>query len=183
MSEQTQTDTGLPGKFMQQMVSLDYRVLASPLQQRFDAGMRAGRITGHKCPVCSRVYVPPKGYCPLDTVATTEEHEVEVSDEGIVTSFTILTPIQYRGQKERQPYALASLLLDGASSTIGQQRIAGPIEDVRAGMRVRALWKPEAERTGEVSAMAQWGIGKAIEHWEPTGDPDAPRDHFAEHIL
>jgi uncharacterized OB-fold protein len=170
-------------QFIQQMVALDYRVLASPLQQRFDEEMKSGRITGHKCPVCGRVYVPPKGYCPLDTVATTDEHEVEVGDAGIVTSFTVLTPIQYRGQKERQPYALASLLLDGADSTVGQQRISGAPEDVRAGMRVRAVWKPEDQRTGEVSAMAQWGIGKAIEHWEPTGEPDAPRDHFAEHIL
>lgn len=181
MSEQT--DTTGPVRFMQDMVSLDYRILASPLQQRFDAGMKAGRITGHKCPSCSRVFVPPKGYCPMCTVATGEEHEVEVSDAGIITSFTILTPIQYRGQKERQPYALASLLLDGASSTVGQQRIAGPIDDVRAGMRVKAKWKPEGERVGEVSAMAQWGIGKAVEHWEPTGEPDAPRDHYAEHIL
>lgn len=182
MAEQTEAETG-PVRFISQLVSLDYRVLASPLQQRFDEGMKAGRITGHKCPVCSRVYVPPKGYCPIDTVATTDEHEVTVSDEGIVTSFTVLTPIQYRGQKERQEYALASLLLDGASSTVGQQRIAGSPEDVRTGMRVRAVWKPEAERVGEVSAMAQWGIGKAIEHWEATGDPDAPRDHYAEHIL
>ena len=83
---------GDPVRFIQQMVSLDYRVLASPLQQRFDEGMKGGRITGHKCPVCSRVYVPPKGYCPLDTVATIEEHEVEVSDAGIVTSFTVITP-------------------------------------------------------------------------------------------
>jgi uncharacterized OB-fold protein len=181
MAEQTDAASG-PVQFMQQLVALDYRVLASPLQQRFDAGMREGRITGHKCPVCSRVFVPPKGYCPLDTVITTEEHEVEVADAGIVTSFTVLTPIQYRGQKERQPYALASLLLDGASSTVGQQRIAGAPDDVRAGMRVKALWKPKEERVGEASAMA-WGIGRAIEHWDATGEPDAPRDAFAEHIL
>lgn len=179
MSDQT---TG-PVQFMQQMVALDYRILASPLQQRFDAGMKAGRITGHKCPSCDRVFVPPKGYCPMCTVATTDEHEVEVSDVGTVTSFTILTPIQYRGQKERQPYALATLLVDGASSTVGQQRIAGSIDDVRAGMRVRAVWKPEEERTGEVSAMAQWGIGKAIQHWEPTDEADTPQEHYAEHIV
>src|SRR2546423_15652080 len=140
------------------MVSRDCRVLARQLEQRFDEGMKAGRITGHKCPVCRRVYVPPKGYCPLDTVATTEADEVQVSDEGIVTSFTVLTPIQYRGQQERQEYALASLLLDGASSTIGQQRIAGAPEDVRTGMRVRAAWKPDADRVGAVRPMAQWGI-------------------------
>jgi uncharacterized OB-fold protein len=169
---------------MQQMVSLDYRVLASPVQQRFDERMLEGQLTGHGCPSCGRVYVPPKGYCPLCVVETTREHEVDVADQGTVVSFTILTPIQYRGQKERQPYALASLLLDGADSTVGQQRIAGvALDDIRMGMRVKAEWNPPEQRTRDASAMAQWSIGKGVKQWVPSGEPDAPREQYQEHIL
>jgi uncharacterized OB-fold protein len=175
-------DTG-PVKFMEHMTSLDYEVRTSPVNARFDEQMKAGRITGHKCPSCGRVYVPPKGYCPLCTVMTGEKDEVEVKDHGVVTSFTVITPVQYRGQKERDDYALASILLDGADSTVGQQRIAGiPHDEVRMGMVVKAEWRPDAERQGE-AGMRGWGLGTAVKHWVPTGEPDIDRAHYAEHVL
>src|ERR1041385_4046037 len=110
---------------MEQMVDLEYRVVGSPTAIRFAKSMNAGKIIGHKCPSCGKVYVPPRGYCPLCVVETSAKDEVEIADHGTVASFTILTPIQYRGQQEKDDYALAQILLDGASGTVGQQRIAG----------------------------------------------------------
>ena len=173
-----------PMKTIEHMVALDYELRTPPLQRRFDAAMVEGRITGHRCPACSLVYVPPKGFCPLCVVVTTDEHEVEVADRGIVTSFTVLTPIQYRGQQEREPYALASVLLDGADSTVGQQRLEGvDLDQIRTGMRVRAEWAPPGERAGEASTGARWGLGSAIRHWVPTGEADAPAEDYQEHVL
>ena len=170
-------------QFISQMVDLDYKIVTSPVHRRFDQLMREGRIVGHKCPSCGKVYVPPRGFCPLCCVITGEEDETEVKDAGVVTSFTVITPIQYRGQKERDEYVLASILLDGADGTIGQQRIGGIDNDkVRMGMRVKAVWakdKPEEEGGG----MRGWGLGAMVEHWEPTGEPDAPREHYQEHVL
>ncbi|MBV9255299.1 MAG: Zn-ribbon domain-containing OB-fold protein [Actinobacteria bacterium] len=183
MADATTTEDTGPVKFMEHMTSLDYIVRISPTQSRFDQQMKSGHIVGHKCPSCGRVYVPPKGYCPLCTVITTEKDEVEVKDTGVLTSFTVLTPIQYRGQKEREDYALASILLDGADSTVGQQRIAGcPLEEVRMGMRVKAEWRPEGEREGDAGGRG-WGLGNAILHFVPTGEPDVDRDHYKEHVL
>lgn len=169
--------------FMSQMVDLDYRIVTSPVARRFAAHMAEGRIVGHRCPSCSLTYVPPKGYCPLCSVVTSEEHETPVSDTAVVTSFTVVTPIQYHGQQEKEPYVLANLLLDGADSTVGQQRIEGiPHDEVRMGLRVKAAWADPEERAGDGGGMG-WGLGGAITHWEPTGEPDAPREAYAKHVL
>jgi uncharacterized OB-fold protein len=183
VSDATATDNDGPVVFMSQMVDLDYKVVASPTARRFGREMIEGRITGHKCPSCSKVYVPPRGYCPMCVVETTDADEVVVADRGTVASFTVLTPIQYRGQEERDPYALANILLDGASGTVGQQRIAGiPTDEVRMGMRVQAVWREKDKRGGDEDARG-WGLGNAVENWIPTGEPDAPRETFAEHML
>jgi uncharacterized OB-fold protein len=169
--------------FMEQLVDLEYRVVASPTAKAFAQNMNEGRITGHKCPACGKVYVPPRGYCPLCVVETTAANEVPVADVGTVASFTVLTPIQYRGQKEKDPYALANILLDGASGTVGQQRIAGlPTDQVRMGLRVKAVWADPDKREPDDDARG-WGLGTAITHWEPTGEPDADFATYREHML
>lgn len=175
---------GDPVRFMEQMVDLDYIIKTSPTQARFDEQMVEGNITGHKCPSCGKVYVPPKGFCPLCVVETSDEHTVEVADRGTVTSFTIVTPIQYRGQKERDRYALASLLLDGADSTVGQQRITEiPLDDIRTGLRVEAVWRDESERRGDERGGGRFGLGNAIEHWVPSREPDAEPEAYRDHVL
>ena len=171
-----------PVRFMQQMVSLEYKFRASPTLLEYGEALAEGRIAGHRCPECGLVYVPPAGFCTICVVPTnTAEHGVDVADRGIITSFTVVDPIQYRGQKETEVYVLASILLDGASGTIGQQRIAEvPPDDVNMGMRVAAVWLPKDERKG---FDPRGGLGGAIRHWKPTGEPAATLEDFAEHII
>ena len=172
-------EEGGPVKFMSEQVALDFVIRTSPVTRRFSDLLQEEKITGHKCPECSRVYVPPRGYCPMCVVETTQEHEVEVADRGTVTSFTVITPIQYYGQQERDDYVLANVLLDGASSTIGQQRIGEiPIDKVRMGLRVEAVWAPKEDRVVEGR-----GWGGAFATWRPTGEPDVDREHYKEHML
>jgi uncharacterized protein len=46
-------------------------------------------------------------------------------------------------------------------------------DEVRMGMRVEAVWKPREE----------WGTTVAnIDHFRPTGEPDAPFESYAEHL-
>ena len=180
----TETESTEPDpRFMEQMVDLEYRIVVSPTAKRFAQSMADGKIIGHKCPSCGKVYVPPKGYCPMCVVETSDKDEVAIADQGTVASFTILTPIQYRGQKEKDDYALANILLDGASGTVGQQRFAGvTTAEVRMGMRVKAIWNPPEERGGGDDPRG-WGLGEAIKHWEPNGEPDAPFETYREHML
>ena len=98
-----------------------------------------------------------------------------------MTSFTVITPIQYQGQKEKEEYVLANLLLDGADSTVGQQRVEGIAHnEVRMGMRVKAVWATEQP---EDVGPRGWGLTGAIAHWEPSGEPDVPRERYQEHVL
>ena len=181
MSE-TDAETG-PVRFMQQHIALDYAVSVSPLAARFGEQLRAGRIVGQRCPSCGLVYVPTRAFCPMCTVALGEQDELELSDRGTVTSYTVLTPIQYHGQKEREDYALASVLIDGANGTVGQQRLTdAPLDQIRTGMRVEAVWVPEEERQSDPGDRG-YGFGNAIRGWRPTGEPDAPSEAFAEHVL
>ena len=172
-----------PVRFMQQHIALDYVVRVSPLSVRFGEQLRSGRIVGHKCPSCGLVYVPTRAFCPMCTVAMGEADELDLAQVGTVTSFTVLTPIQYHGQKERHDYALASILIDGADGTVGQQRLAEvPLDEIRMGMRVEAVWTPEEERVESADSRG-YGFGDAIRGWRPTGEPDVSRDAFKDHVL
>ena len=61
-----------PVQFMSHHTAVEYRVPdPSPLNVYFAEQLAAGRIVGHKCPECGKVYMPPRGYCPLCVVETT----------------------------------------------------------------------------------------------------------------
>ena len=168
-------------RFMPQLIGLDYTIRTNPVAAAFGAALAEGRITGHRCPSCQRVYSPPKGFCPICVVPTGEADLVEVADRGLVTSWTVLTPIQYAGQKERDDYALASILLDGADGTIGQQRLVDvPLDEIRMGLRVEAVWAPPDERVADDRG---YGLGSAVTGWRATGEPDAPPSAYQEHTL
>lgn len=179
----TETEDGRL-KFMEQVISLEYGVRVSPVSAEFGRRLKDGTITGHKCPKCALVYVPPRGFCPICVVETTWENDtVEVADTGTITSWTVLTPIQYHGQREREDYALASVLLDGADGTIGQQRLLDiPLDQIRMGMRVHAVWAGESDRE-EGGDLRGYGFGHAIKGFRPTGEPDADRASYVKHAL
>src|SRR5947208_6082182 len=127
---------------MEHLVSLTYSEELTPILERYIDALIDGRIVGHKCPSCGRVYVPGKGYCPLCVVETSQDDEIEVADTGTVTGFTIITPVAYYGQKETEPFVYASVLLDGAASILGGQDVVNiPHDQIRSGLRVRAMWK------------------------------------------
>jgi uncharacterized OB-fold protein len=173
-----------PVVLMEEFISLDYTTLGTDVGMRFAAKLLEGKIIGHRSKSTGLVYVPPKGYDPISGQPTSDADEVEVADRGTVTGFTIIDPIQYFGQKETERYVQASVLLDGASSALGGARVGGiPVEQVRSGMRVRAVWKPPAERAGTV--VDNWGgraVASCIAYWEPTGEPDVSADKIRDNL-
>ena len=68
--------------------------------------------------------------------------------------FTVITPVQYYGQKETEPYIRASILLDGADTPLGSDVRDIPVAEFRVGLRVRAVFQPPAERTSTSSTTA-----------------------------
>jgi uncharacterized OB-fold protein len=143
---------------------------ASPQETRYLLALQQGRLVGQRCPVCRKVYIPPRGACPVDGVPT--EEEVTLPDRGIVTTFCIVN-VPFYGQKIKPPYVCAYILLDGADIAFLHLILDCPAEDVRMGMRVEAVWKPREE----------WGPGLSnITHFRPTGEPDADYETYKEHL-
>ena len=171
---------------MNHLVSLTYRENLTPNLERYVDALIKGHLIGHKCPSCGRVYVPGKGYCPLCVVPTGDVDEIEVADRGIVTGFTIVTPVRYYGQKETEPFVYASVLLDGANSTIGGQDIIGVAHDRDspgdAGQGRVAARRPSAAPPA-LPTGAGAGVDGSISAFEATGEPDVSRELYQEHIF
>ena len=143
---------------------------ASAEESRYLIGLSAGKIIGQRCPACGKVYVPPRGACPVDGVPTTTD--VELPDVGTVTTFCVVN-VPFQGQRVPSPYVAASVLLDGADIAFQHLILGCEPQDVRMGMRVRAVWRPREE----------WGTtSENISHFEPTGEPDAPYESYAHHL-
>ncbi len=147
-------------------VRLDYTFTAGKALSRFLTIIEGGKIIGQRCPKCAKVYVPARGSCPTCGVATAEA--VEVKDRGIVTTFCIVN-IPFPGMAVKPPFAAASVLLDGADIAIFHLLQEVPVENVRMGLRVEAVWKPASEMEMSMESIA---------YFKPTGEPDAPYDSY-----
>jgi uncharacterized OB-fold protein len=151
-------------------VRLEYTLTAGRAASRFLRALETGKIFGQRCPLCHKVNLPPRGACPTCGVAT--EDDVEVSEVGTVTTFCIIN-IAFEAQALELPYACASILLDGADGSIFHLIQEVPVAEIRMGMRVRAVWRPESERTPSLAS---------IRHFRPTGEPDAPYEKYRDHL-
>jgi uncharacterized OB-fold protein len=151
-------------------VELRYLHSASPEESRYLRGLAEGKLLGQRCPACGKVYVPPRGACPTDGVPT--EEEVELPDRGIVTTFCVVN-VPFLGQRLTPPYVAAYILLDGADIAFLHLVLGCAADEVRMGMRVEAAWKPRE----------QWGTTlENIDHFRPTGEPDAPYESYRGHL-
>jgi uncharacterized OB-fold protein len=131
---------------------------------RAEQATTEGRFLGLACPICGRVYIGGKGSCPVDAIELTSDHEVDLPQAGVLTNYTIITPIQYPGQTETEPFARVHVLLDGTDVVMPYQPlIEVPNDQVRIGLRVSAVWASQAERAAG---------GESLIGWMPTGEPD-----------
>jgi hypothetical protein len=120
--------------------------------------------------VCQQVYFPGRGVCPTDAVALGDA--VELRDRGTITSFCIVN-VPFLGQRIKIPYVAANIVLDGAHIAFSHLILGCEAHDVRMGMRVEAVWRPADE----------WGPSmENIDHFRPTGEPDAPFEAYARHL-
>jgi uncharacterized OB-fold protein len=151
-------------------IELDYLYAASPEESLFYTSLSEGKLVGQRCPACGKVYIPPRSACPADGTPTSEE--VELPDTGTVTTFCIVN-VPFLGQRITPPYVSAYVLLDGADIAFLHLILDIPAEEVRMGMRVKAVWKPREE----------WGTTiENISHFAPTGEPDADFETYKQHL-
>ena len=159
-----------PVVVMQAPIHLDYQFTAGGAQSRFLTGISQGKLLGQRCPRCGKVYVPPRGSCPTDGVATTDE--VELGNNGTVTTYCVVN-VPFQGQSIEIPYICAQILMDGANLAFMGLIQEVPADKVRMGMRVEAVWVA-SEELGPTMA--------SIRYFRPNGEPDAAYESFAEYL-
>jgi uncharacterized OB-fold protein len=161
---------GEPVTMVTTPVRLRYEHTTSREESAYLRGLAEGRLIGQRCPACGKVYIPPRGACPTDGVPTAAE--VELPDTGTVTTFCVVN-VPFPGQRVKPPYVAAAVLLDGADIPFQHLILGCEPAEVRMGMRVAAVWKPRE----------QWGTtAENIDHFRPTGEPDAPYESYAHHL-
>jgi uncharacterized OB-fold protein len=151
-------------------VQLSVQHSASMEETHYLQALEQGKLVGQRCPVCEKVYIPPRSACPTDGVPPGEY--VELPDRGVVTTFCIVN-VPFLGQRIKPPYVAAYVLLDGADIPFLHLILGCEASEVRMGMRVEAAWRPREE----------WGPTlQNIEYFRPTGEPDADYDSYKEHL-
>jgi uncharacterized OB-fold protein len=151
-------------------IHVDYRFTAGLAQSRFLKGLSEGRFLGQRCPVCRKVYVPPRGSCPTDGVPTTDE--VELGNTGTVTTYCVVN-VPFQGQSIEIPYICAQILLDGANLAFMGLIQEIPADQIRMGMRVEAVWV-ERDQLGPTMA--------SVRYFRPVDEPDAEYETYAEYL-
>lgn len=171
-----EVDTSEDVTYMAAPIALDYELSAGTAPSRFLRGMREGRLLGQRCPVCEQVYIPSRGSCPIHGVPT--EGEVECGPLGTLTTYCVVN-LQFHPAAPPPPYVCAQVLLDGANTPFfglidgtGADGERLKPDDIRMGMRVRAVWKDPAE----------WGLSaENVKYFEPTGEPDADFETYKDY--
>lgn len=112
-------------------------------------GLKEGKILGRRCIKCSRVLVPPRMFCEICFRGT--DGWVELSDTGVVNTFSVCY-VTWDMVRVKEPQIPAVIEIDGASKGMGILHLVGGVkpEDVYIGMRVKARWKRQEERTGSI---------------------------------
>ncbi len=129
---------------------LEYAWDAGVAIGRYLEELKRGRLIGIGCPQCRRIMVPPRMVCewcfrPL-------QEWVYLEDTGTVNTFSICY-VTWDVRRVKEPEIPAVIEIDGASPGMGIMHRLGEVdpEEVKIGMRVKALWKPEEERVGAIT--------------------------------
>lgn len=120
---------------------------------RYLKELKQGRIMAKRCRKCNRVMLPPRMFCERCWRITDEW--VPVEDTGTVNTFAISHVDWAAGRipKGRRFYTPAVIEMDGASAGMGILHLLDEVAPDRIfiGMRVKAVWRPEAERVGAIT--------------------------------
>lgn len=120
---------------------------------RYLAELKNGKIIAKECRQCNRIMLPPRMFCELCFIPSGDW--VYVKDTGVINTFSIchVNWDASRVKKGESPHLPAVIEIDGASEGMGIMHRLGEIEhdQIRIGMKVKAVWKPESERTGAIT--------------------------------
>ena len=149
-------------------IRLEYEINAGRAPSKYLRGIAEGKLIGQHAVGSDDVYLPPRGSDP--TTGEPTEIEVEVSQNGTVTTFCITNIPGLSESAPEVPFAAAQILLDGANTPYLGLIQGIPVDEVRMGLRVKAVWdehlRPDA---------------RCLKWFEPNGEPDAAYESYREY--
>ena len=121
---------------------------------RYFAELKKGRIVGTKCKRCGRILLPARYFCEWCWRPTDEW--VYLEDTGTVNTFSICYT-DWLARRIKEPELPAMIEVDGSGGVAIMGKL-GEVEpkEIRIGMRVKAVWKPEGERIGAITDIKYW---------------------------
>jgi uncharacterized OB-fold protein len=134
---------------------LKYSWTSGVAMSRFLDGLKEGQLWARKCNGCGRVMIPPRMYCEECWRPT--DAWVRVKDTGKVNTFSV-SFVNNDASRRRKPLIVSVVEVDGASPEMGILHFLGDVSprEVEVGMRVKAVWKPEAERVGAITDIVHF---------------------------
>jgi uncharacterized OB-fold protein len=149
-------------------IRLEYEINAGRAPSKYLRGMAEGKLIGQKAVGSDDVYLPPRGSDPTSGAPT--EIEVEVGQNGTLTTYCVTNIPGLSESAPEVPYVAGQILLDGANTPYLGLIQGISVDDVRMGLRVKAVWdenlRPDA---------------RCLKWFEPNGEPDAPYESYREY--
>jgi acetyl-CoA C-acetyltransferase len=118
-------------------------------------GFQKGKIRASKCPKCHRMMIPARTFCERCNLQEVTDY-YDLPDSGTVETFT-LSHVDWDSSMlpDGQIRIFAVVAIDGAFEHMGLVHFLSEVkpEDVKVGLRVKAVWKPADERKGDVTDL------------------------------
>jgi uncharacterized OB-fold protein len=128
---------------------------AGEAMNRFLAELKEGRFIARRCYACERILFPPRMFCEACFRPTDEW--VYVQDTGTIETFSV-SYLDTNARRITEPILVGVISIDGASPKMGLMHYFGGMtkDEIRIGMRVKAVWRPPEERVGSVLDIAHF---------------------------
>ncbi len=114
--------------------------------QRFFGELKDNaRITGTRCHSCQVTFVPARMFC--ERCFARLDDWLDVGSEGTVFSYTVAY-VNRDGSAKPEPAIIAAVRV--ADGILVHRLLGCNAGEVTIGMKVQAVFRPEAERTGSI---------------------------------
>ena len=120
-----------------------------------EAWFTRGEMAVQRCDACRTVQHPPEELCR--TCGATEFTYEAVRPAGTIYSYTIAHYAVHPALRDSVPYAVVLVSLDDAP----QIRVVGnmpdtPVDEIRIGLPVEAVWEERKTDDGALVLLPQW---------------------------
>ena len=139
-----------------------YAWSAGRAMSRFLAELKSGRFIGRRCNSCGRVLFPPRMFC--EECYRPTDAWVPLKDTGAIETYSV-SYLDTDARRIDEPILVGVVSLDGASPGMGLMHYFGEMtkDDIRIGMRVKAVWRPPEQRVGSVLDVAYFRPLREVE--------------------